>query len=100
MVKIRLSRQAEAELDRIWVHVADASGSVDIANRVTDLITERLWLLAQYPYLGRRRNDLLAGTRSFPADDYLIIYRITEDEVVLILHVFHGSRDIASLFDR
>jgi plasmid stabilization system protein ParE len=41
---------------------------------------------------------LRAGLRSFTADDYIIIHRIVEDEVVLILHVVHGSRDILALF--
>jgi toxin ParE1/3/4 len=57
--------------------------------------------LARYPYLGRARDeDLRPGLRSFPAGDYLIIHRIAEDEVVLILHVMHGSRDIARLLRR
>lgn len=62
-------------------------------------ITEYFWLLARNPYLGRARDeDLRLGLRSFPAGDYLIIHRIVEDDVVLILHVVHGRRDIARLF--
>jgi plasmid stabilization system protein ParE len=65
---------------------------------VIDRITERFWLLARYPYLGRARDeDLRAGLRSFPVDDYLVIHRIVEGDVVLILHVVHGKRDIARL---
>jgi hypothetical protein len=47
---------------------------------------------------GARDEVLRPGLRSFPVDDYLIIHRIVEDDVVLILHVVHGSRDIHSLF--
>ena len=61
-------------------------------------IVERAWLLARYPYMGRRRDDLRPGMRSFTADDYVIVYRIVEEESVLILHIVHGSRDIAVLF--
>lgn len=57
----------------------------------------RSWLLARYPYLGRARDDLQPGLRSFPTDDYVIIHRIEPDGTVLILHVFHGSRDIPGL---
>jgi len=32
------------------------------------------------------------------AGDYVIIHRIVQDDVVLILHVVHGSRDIIALF--
>jgi toxin ParE1/3/4 len=97
--EFRLSPEAEAELDGIWIHIARESGSVDTATRVLESITERFWLLARYPYMGRRRDDdLRPGLRSFTADEYVIIHRIVEDDVVLILHVVHGSRDIVALF--
>ena len=77
------------------------SGSPDIAAHVLEAITGRFWLLARYPFMGRRRDDdLRSGLRSFPADDYLIIHRIEENDVVLILRVVHGSRDIHTLFGR
>jgi toxin ParE1/3/4 len=99
MSEFRLSPEAEADLDGIWIHIARESGSIDIATRVVEGITERFWLLARYPYMGRRRDDdWRPGLRSFAADDFVIIHRIVEDDVVLILHVVHGSRDIATLF--
>jgi toxin ParE1/3/4 len=99
MSEFRLSPEAEAELDAIWIRIAHDSGSFDIATRVVESVTERFWLLARYPYMGRRRDeDLRPGLRSFPADDYVIIHRIEKDDVVLILHVVHGSRDMVALF--
>lgn len=101
MSGFRLAPEAEAELDDIWLHIARDSGNIDIATRVVEDITGHFWLLARYPYLGRARDeDLRPGLRSFPVGDYLIIDRITADDVVLILHVVHGSRDIGTLFDR
>lgn len=98
MGEYRLSEEAEAELDGIWLHIAKESGSTETATRVIDNITDRFWVLAQYPYAGRsREHDLRPGLRSFPADNYLIIYRIQAEDVVLILHVFEGRRDIAVL---
>ncbi|MGH9609116.1 MAG: type II toxin-antitoxin system RelE/ParE family toxin [Bryobacteraceae bacterium] len=56
------------------------------------------WLLARYPQLGRSRDyDLGLGIRSLPIGDYLIVHRIDENNVVLILHILHGSRDIAAI---
>jgi plasmid stabilization system protein ParE len=51
----RLSSEAEADLDSIWLHIARESGSIDVANRVVDGITERFWLFARHPYIGRSR---------------------------------------------
>jgi plasmid stabilization system protein ParE len=99
MSEFRLSPEAEAELDGIWIHIASKSGSTDIATRLVEGITERFWLMARYPYMGRLRDDdLRPGLRSVAADDYVIIHRIVEDDVVLILHVVHGSRDLVALF--
>ncbi len=100
MSDFRLSPEAEAELDDIWFRVARESGSIDIATRVVESITERFRLLARYPYSGRQRDDLRVGLRSFPSDDYLIIHRIEEGDIVLVLHVVHGSRDIEELLRR
>ena len=63
-----------------------------------DSLTDRFFLLARYPHIGRRRDeDLRSGLRSFLAGEYVIIYRI-EDEDVLILHVIRASRDVEALF--
>jgi plasmid stabilization system protein ParE len=100
MSEFRLSPEAEAELDGIWMHIAREGGSIDIATRVVESITERFWLLARYPFMGRRRDhDLRPGLRSFTSDDYIIIHSIVEGDVVLILHVVHGSRDLGPLLD-
>ncbi len=88
---------ADSDLDDIWCYVARESGSADRADRFIESITDRFFLLSRNPYIGRSRDDLRPGLRSFPVGQYVIIYRI-QDENVLILHVFHGSRDIESLF--
>jgi toxin ParE1/3/4 len=98
--EFRLSPEAEAELDEIWLYTARESGSIDTANRVLDDITNSLWLLARYPYVGRRRDhDLRPGLRSFTSGQYVIVHRIGEGDVVLVLHIFHGKRDIISLLN-
>jgi hypothetical protein len=45
----RLLPEAEAELDDIWLYVARESGSIEIANRLIDVITRRFCLLGQNP---------------------------------------------------
>ena len=42
MSDFRLSPEAEAELDGIWIHIEQESGSVDIATRVVEGIAETL----------------------------------------------------------
>jgi len=72
------SPQADSDLDSIWYYVASESGSVEIADRLIDSITERFLLLANYPNIGRRRDDdLRPGLRSFPVGEYLITACLT-----------------------
>jgi toxin ParE1/3/4 len=90
----RVAPEVESELDAIWVYIASSSDSLEIADRTIDRITEYFSVLANNPYIGRRRDaDLRPGLRSFPVGNYLILYRIEQD-VVLILHVVHGRRDL------
>jgi len=94
----RRTPQADSDLDDIWYYVAVNSGSVEIADRLIDSIAERFYLLATHPNIGRARDeDLRAGLRTFPVGEYVIIYRI-ENEDVLILRVLRGSRNISALF--
>ena len=94
----RRSPQADSHLDSIWYYVTSKSASVEIADRLIDSITDRFFLLASHPNIGRSRDeDLRPGLRSFPVGEYVIIYRI-EDEDVLILRVLRGSRNIEALF--
>ena len=93
----RVALQAEAELDGIWYYTAKASGSIEIADRLVDSITQRFLLLSRHPRLGRRRDEeLRPGLRSFSVGQYVILYRI-EGEDVLILHVIRGSRNLDAL---
>jgi plasmid stabilization system protein ParE len=69
----RLATRAEADLDDTWYYVAKESGSIEIANRLIDSITDRFSLLASFPHLGRARDeDFGLGSRSLAVGDYVI----------------------------
>ena len=94
----RVSEQATAELDSIWLYVARDSNSIEIANTLIDSITARFWRLASQPHMGRDRTaDLGKGLRSFPAGNYTILYEIAQDHRVHILRVIDSRRDIPAL---
>jgi len=91
------SPHADADLESIWYYVASETGNLELADRVIDSITDRFLLLAKYPNIGRRRDDdLRPGLRSFPAGEFIIIYRVRNEEV-LILRVLRGRRNIQAL---
>ena len=92
----RLAPQARAGLSNIWNYIVKESGNIAAADSVIDAITERFYLVSQYPRMGRARDDLREGLRSFAVGEYVIVYTV-EDEDVHILHVFHGRRDLEGL---
>lgn len=94
------SPQADLDLDDIWLYVAVHSGSIEVADRLIDSITNRFFLLTTHPMIGRTRDEeLRPGLRTFPVGEYVIVYRMEGDDVV-ILRVLHGSRNIIALFGR
>ena len=96
----RVAPQVEADLDEIWLHTARESGSLDVANRLIDSITDRFCLLAGFPHAGRGRDlDLGVGVRSFPVGEHIIVYCV-EGADVLILRVVHGRRNMEKLFEQ
>jgi toxin ParE1/3/4 len=93
----RLAPEAEADLDELWFYIA-SNGSVDAADRFVDALTTRFFLLATHTRAGRQRNDFSAGLRMFPVGDYVVLYRVEGDDV-LIVRVVRGSQDLEPLFD-
>jgi plasmid stabilization system protein ParE len=54
----RLAPEAETDLDDIWYYTAKESGSIEIADRLVDSVTEKFFLLATNPHIrtqSRRR---------------------------------------------
>jgi toxin ParE1/3/4 len=96
----RVAPQADADLDDIWLYVAKRSGSMDVATRLIDAITSRFYLLSNFPYVGRARDeDFGAGSRSARVGEYVIVYCV-DGQDVLILRVVHGRRDLEALFGK
>jgi plasmid stabilization system protein ParE len=63
----RIAPRAETDLDDIWLYVARESASMDAVTRLVDSITERFFLLASFPYLGRARGSFSAARNSASA---------------------------------
>jgi toxin ParE1/3/4 len=61
---IVLQPRAKADLSDIWQVIAEDSD--DQADAFIDLIDQKFQLLAQQSGLGRRREELAEGLRSFP----------------------------------
>lgn len=88
---------ASRDIESIIDYVADNT-SLDAADKLLRKINQKCSTLANFPNMGRSRDELLSTLRSFPVDNYLIFYRPIE-EGIEILRVVSGYRDLEVLFD-
>lgn len=100
MGKLTYSPAAREDLLAAALNLLDRSGSIEISERFTRTVDEKVALLVEHPLAGEAcpvyRVD---GMRQFPVREfnYVIFYRSTHDGVQ-ILRIVHGSRDIPSIF--
>jgi toxin ParE1/3/4 len=94
----RVTRRALAQTDilEIWDFVAD--DSVAEADRWVDHLDDQFRLLATPPLLGRAREDLAPGVRSFPVGRY-VVFHVPIDNGIDVVRVLHGARDIDTMFN-
>jgi len=97
MADLLISPEAEADLDGVWLYIARESQSIQRAEQFLDRFTVFFSKLARNPYLGRPRDDLRAGYRGFPIGEYVVFYRLTEANEILVLRVIHGRRDLEQI---
>ena len=95
MAEVLRRPDAEADLDEIWLYIAQDDPNA--ADRFLDLIEERCQLLAENPLMGRSRPELAPRLRSFPVRNYVIFY-VPISNGIEIVRVASGFRDIDALF--
>jgi toxin ParE1/3/4 len=96
MSRYRVSDAAVADLEEIWLFIAQ--DNPEVADRFVRTIVARFAKLAAMPYLGRQRAELSTGLRSFPVGSYVVFYR-PMDNGVEVVRVLHGARDLPPLFE-
>ena len=95
MKQARLSALAQADLEEIWLYIAQDSPVA--ADSFVDRILQTCGKLVRTPRIGRSREDLAAGLRSHPVGNYLVFYRAAKSEIEVV-RVLSGYRDIEQLF--
>jgi toxin ParE1/3/4 len=70
---------------------------VNAANHFLDIFEEKCRLLADFPEIGRSREELAPSLRSLPVDKYVIFYRVIKNGIQ-IERVLSGYRDFEDIF--
>lgn len=89
---------AEEDLQQIWRYLLGEAG-LAIANRIQDELLDAFEGLVGFPGKGHRRPDLTSrDVLFFSVYQYMIVYR--RGELVEIVAILHGKRDISRLLER
>jgi toxin ParE1/3/4 len=95
MSQIRISHQAEDDLVEIWLYIAHRNRRA--ADRLLASITAKYRLLADFPEMGSKYDELAPGLRGFVVGKYVIFYRPLPDGIE-VARVLHGARDLPRTF--
>ena|ERR1039457_4993304 len=87
--------RARIDLAEIWEYIAE--DNVEQADAFIETIDQRFHALAEQPNMGRLRDELAEGVRSFSIGRYIVFY-LPLSKGVEIVRVLHGARDLNALF--
>ena len=93
--KLVISRIANDDLHDIWEVISEVDGNK--ADEIIDLLFEQCQLLLTTPGMGRARDELRAGVRSWPIKSWVIFYRVVADNVEVI-RVLHARQETSNIF--
>jgi toxin ParE1/3/4 len=94
-MNLKLTQIARDDLEEIWEYIA--AENPQAATQVIQKLLGSCQLLAEYPLLGRQRNELADNLRSFPVKNYVIFYRISAKDLEVI-RILNAARDIDNIF--
>ena len=95
--KIKWHPDARDDLYALYLWIAEQAGD-EIAYRYTMRIENHTETLTQFPARGTPRDDLVAGLRTITYRRRTIITYQIIDQVVEILGISHGGRDLKRRF--
>jgi plasmid stabilization system protein ParE len=95
--RLSIQPQAERDMRAIGEHLEKAAGPTT-ARTWTIRFETAILSLTDNPYLGAESDLLGAGRRRLVIRPYLIVYRVIEPEVIRIIRVVDGRRDLPRLF--
>lgn len=93
MPKVLSTLRASRDIVEIGLRIAQDSHRA--AGKTLTAIDRKCRMLARLPRMGRRREELAPGLRSFAVGSYVVFYRAMRGGVEII-RVLHGARDIVS----
>src|SRR6266568_170680 len=98
-MKVVLLPATEGDLDDLFLDIKDELQNPIAARNVATKILQRAQMLANFPELGVNLANVdlrLGGYRYLLVDSYLVIYKITDEEVCIV-RILYARSDYVQL---
>lgn len=89
-----LRLRAQSDLESIWQYSFETWGVRQADHYLRSLVARFEWL-AENPLLGKPRDDIKSGYRSFPEGQHVVFYKINQQQIDII-GVVHQNQDIVT----
>lgn len=97
MKELRISSEAERDLDDIWQYLSDESNSPSVANRFIDQADCPAHDSGTFGKGGTQERYNRDGSKSTPDWNYIVYYR-ERGRFVTVARLIHGKREQAAAF--
>lgn len=98
-MKIVFLQAAEHDLSNLFSYIKDELQNPIAARNIATKLLQRTQMLASFPEMGANLANIdlkLAGYRYLPVDNYLVIYKITDEEVCMV-RILYARSDYVQL---
>lgn len=96
MTQYIIAPEAIKDLDAIFDYFSERN--VAAGEKLLDEFQKKCRYLVQFPQIGRSYKEIRPYLRGLPLDGYIIFYRLDRD-IIEIMRVVKGNRDLETLFD-
>ncbi len=99
MRRLRILDGARRDIAQIYAYIEQQSGHSSVAERFVRRLNEQCRRLARLPgTIGRARPELRPDVRSARFKGYVIFFRYVDDDLLEVVHIIEGHRDIDTMF--
>jgi len=91
-----ISAQADIKRVRDWIYTASLNEKT--ATQFAEKLVAACIRIGDHPFVGRARDDLRQGLRTFAFERRAVIAYLVHEDVVEIVNIFYGGRDIDAFY--
>ena len=92
-----ITESANNDLDSIFSYILNSLCNPKAANDFADLIEQKYEEIIKYPFMFEESRDNILrckGYRRIPVNNYVILYKVTEEsKEVIITRIFYGGQN-------